>query len=36
MTVTIHLVGIPFVFIVGLIIGAIGGFLFGLRSAGKK
>jgi hypothetical protein len=35
MAVTIHLIGIPLVLLVGLIIGGIGGFLFGLRAGAK-
>ncbi len=36
MAITIHLIGIPFVLLVGLIVGGIGGFFFGLRTATKR
>jgi hypothetical protein len=36
MAITIHLIGIPFVLLVGLILGGVGGFLLGLRSAAKR
>jgi len=36
MALTIHLIGIPFVLLVGLILGGIGGFFFGLRAGAKR
>jgi hypothetical protein len=36
MSVTIHLIGIPFVLLVGVVLGGAGGFLLGLRSAAKR
>lgn len=36
MSVTIHLIGIPFVLLVGLILGGVGGFLLGLRSGANR
>ncbi len=36
MAVTIHLIGIPFVLLVGIILGGFGGFLFGLRAGAKR
>ncbi len=36
MSVTIHLIGIPFVLLVGLVLGGVGGFLLGLRSGANR
>ncbi len=36
MALTIHLIGIPFILLVGLILGGFGGFLFGLRAGAKR
>ncbi len=36
MSVTIHLIGIPFVLLVGLVLGGTGGFLLGLRSGARR
>ncbi len=36
MSVTIHLIGIPFVLLVGITIGGIGGFFLGLRASAKR
>jgi hypothetical protein len=36
MSVTIHLIGIPFVLLVGITIGGIGGFFMGLRAGAKR
>ena len=36
MSVTIHLIGIPFILLVGLVLGGVGGFLLGLRSVAKR
>ncbi len=36
MSITIHLIGIPFVLLVGLVLGGVGGFLLGLRSGSKR
>ena len=36
MEITIHLIGIPFILLVGLIVGGIGGFFFGLHAGTKR